>query len=212
MSKALEQLTRGRYADAPALVQATLDESKGVFAWRPVRAAALVALAEIEAEDRVWMTLEEFAAWRATHRIDDMRFGYIRTREAIGMASSRIKALVAGLKGEPVTPISVIEALACAHFSMGLKPPVPAGDVEAFSEWFGPRFGAVEPLARWLKVRGETITDRLRGYDMRDGRRRDRLPEIDMIRAMDWIWRVGPVCPFGIRQPVEIWPGQGVQS
>lgn len=170
--------------------------------WRRVSAAALLALADDG--DRVWMTTEEFVAWRAFMGISGARHTRIRVREMIGMAHTRLKTVMDGGR------INRVESLACAHSLFGLTLPIEEGDSEAFAGWFPARFGAQTPIARYLRFPNNHIGDRIRGYVVKDGKRIPRAPEVDLIRALDWVDVMGPWSPYGEKPVVKAWPGQEV--
>lgn len=194
------------WSDAAELSKSVIAESVGVNCWRPGRAALLQS-----ARDGPWMTAAEFkawvtyqtVAWRKRVRLEGHAAGPPPI-EAIAMANGRKLLLMKGQRSA-----TKIEALAMAHYALGLAQPVPC-DAEAFEAWAVERFGSLYPIGEFLGVKGETLVDRCRGYDIRDGVRRPRAPEPDLIRAMDWCWRVGPFCPYGDPTGIPVWPGQEV--
>ena len=193
--KAIQRAAQGRWSDAETLLGRLAYESARQWSWRPARAGMLVGIQEGPA---VWMTVAEFEAWRARFKLRGAKLFEVTSIGRHRLASIRER-------GEP---ISRVEALACAHYALGLDQPVASGDVEAFAAWAAPRFGAFEALGAWLQVRGDWITDRMRGYDLRGGKRIERTPEGSLIRAMDYVWRVGPSCPYGDRPAARYWPNQ----
>jgi hypothetical protein len=202
----LKGLVAGAYVDTGPVVQAIVKESAYHGAWRPVRAAAILAMAAKENVATSWMTAEEFEALVKAAGMEGRRRGSTeRLREDLGMTSLRRQKLLNGS-----AEASKIEALACAHLSLRFPMPVPAGDCAAFGRWVMPRFGAVEPVADFLGVRGAYILDRVKGFEITRGERRPRSPEPDLIRALDWLWRMGPVNPFGKAPRPPLWPGQEV--
>lgn len=197
--RALERVASNRWPDCADLMHEIAYESQRVRSWRPARAGALVALQK----SRVWMTLDEFENFLANTRLPKLRGKVLSERLEIG--KKRLKAIREG------SPISRVEALACAHYQLGLALPVPAGDVEAFGPWVNARFGAFEAIGNFLGIRGDDITNRIRGYDTRKGGRVPCKPGPQLIRALDWVYRVGPSCPFGDAPDVEYWPGHEYQ-
>jgi hypothetical protein len=165
------------YPGTPELVATIISESKNHPAWRPARAGALMALAE--EQPRIWMTQQQFIDWLDVN-------SWVSRRRKEG--------------------VSKVEALACAHYHARFDVPTPPGDVNAFAIWVNDTFGAARRIGEWLDLTNTIITDRMRGFDIDLGRRRVRAPEIDLIRAMDFVARCGPFVPYGIREPVEYFP------
>lgn len=196
---AIRTVVAGAFEGTQEIVEAVVKESTHLPAWRPVRAAAALALAgEQHRAVNPWMTTAEFADWVAGFRKNDR--GLIQT--AVGIAPSRRKSILDG------APISRTEALAIAHYRAGLPLPLPVGDVAAFGAWVVPRFGPVRALSRTLGLSEDYINDRLNGFDITHSARVIRTPEVSLIRAMDWVWRVGPISPYGRRLPGAAFPGQ----
>ena len=123
--------------------------------------------------------------------------------EAIGLSGTQFRRRLKGAKR-----ITKSEALACSHYLLGWATPVPAGDSAAFADWFYPRFGGTECIGEWLEVRPRALCDRLRGFEVRDGQRIKRGPETSLVRALDWVWRIGPACPYGAVKRAPAWPDQ----
>jgi hypothetical protein len=94
----------------------------------------------------------------------------------------------------------------------GLPLPCPIDSGEAFSEWFAPRFGTAGPVSRALELNPKFIPERLNGYVVRDGAREARSPGSTLLRALDWVWRVGPYSPYGQRLPSAAFPGQHTET
>lgn len=199
-ANAVALATAGCYAGTTALVQGIVDESKFVSAWRPLRAGAILAAAH--AAPRVWMTRDQFADWITVQSFAARRRGDpVKPAEATGISSHQRLSILRGVRAVEKT-----EALACAHYAMQLAMPVPAGDVEGFADWCGRTFGAVNEVTKWLDLPGNYITDRMRGFDVRKGVRHEVAPGAGLIRALDWVARVGPICPYGDLPEVETFP------
>lgn len=193
----VDKVVRGLWPDAKSLVEVVVEESRGISAWRPGRAALLLSAAP-----RVWMTSGQFYAWlHAQNFLHKRTPGAPKPIEAVGIASRRRLAL---LKGD--AQVTKLEALAMAHYAAGIAPPIEPDDVPAFSAWVGEKFGASRQLAAFLEVHQSYIQDRVRGFDIQNTRRIPRLPDITLIRAMDWVLRFGPFCPYGEPADVELFP------
>lgn len=199
------QLAAGLYAEVDGLFLAVVDESSGPYAWRPVRAAALRAIGD-QNGGRTWMTVDEFRRWvdQQTLLAKKAKTG-VKPMEAVGL-SDYLKLKI--FKQE--RQVSKVEALAMAHYAHGRPVPVEPGNAAAFDAWFTPRFGAYSAAAAFLEMRADTLGDRIRGYEIALGQRIPRAPDITLIRALEWIWSVGPFCPYGEQRPPAVWPGQEV--
>lgn len=208
--EAVAVVTEAAWPGSETLVQGILAESVGALAWRPHRAAVIAGT-----ESRCWMTPAEFGTW-----ITEQTWAWRRRAKdgppeprplpAVGInathsSSNRKLHLLRGTRA-----VSKIEALAMAHYAHRFPLPFDVGDVAAFADWFPPRFALAGGIAEWLEYRAVDLTDRLRGFDVRDGQRWARAPEAGLIRALDWVWRVGPFCPYGEPQGRAVWPGQEV--
>lgn len=189
-----------------------LQDSVGRQVWRASRAAIIHGCVR-----RPWMTPAEFDRWIVDQNA--VRRARIRRTkatdeptifEAIGMNSSggrsRKSTLLRG-----VQPFTLVEALACAHYAQGLPLPVQPGDVGGFAAWFEERFHGGAGITDWLGVNHNHVSDRCRGFSLRDGRRVDRAPEIDIIRALDWVWRFGPFCPYGEPAGIDVTGSAGLK-
>lgn len=192
------------YPGTEELVATIVAESQNHPSWRPGRAGALVALAGLE--EHVWMKADEFASW-----VDVNSWAARRRKEgitpiqAIGMSPKRKLQIIRGER-----QALKVEALACAHYAMRLPVPCLPGDVAGFAAWCGRTFGGTNRLSDFLHIKQETITDRIRGFDIVEGERSARLPEIGLIRAMAWVAHAGPFCPYGDPPDIQVWPGQEV--
>lgn len=207
----LQILTAGTWEGTEEAVASLVQESMHKHGWKPVRAGALLNLADLNRKG-VWMTPEEFKTWIGIAKAlaKQRKEPIAVAQHDLGLTKGRIydlqrpeRVALRGLK------ISKMEALACAHYVMGFDHPVPPGDADALSAWFEPRFGNVTNAAAFLDVTDSWLGARLRGWMLSRGNRKVTLPEGFLVRALDWVWRVGPICPYGDRPSVDIWPGQG---
>lgn len=197
---AIEVICAETYEGTREIVDAVVKESMHIPSWRPVRAAALMALGMGEVQ--VWMTTEEFTTWLERNFPLRKRSATIGLAEAIGIGVRRRATLLAG------GAVWKIEALAMAHYAAGLPLPVPVGDVDAFSTWVMQKFGAVRAVTAALDLGPTYVSDRMRGYDINNGGRLVREPEVDIIRALDWVWRMGAFSPYGQRAGAHPFPQQ----
>jgi hypothetical protein len=200
--------TAGTYAGTDKLVTSLIEESKHAHGWRPLRAGILYAQRETAQRnsdaDVIYMTGEQFTSWVAEAKaLAKARGDGLKPSDVLGVSTLVIK----GMKDRGVTSKPI--ALACAHYSVGLPMPIEAGSSRALDDWYRPRFGGTERVAEWLQIAAKTLSNRLRGFELRGGDVRvDREPEAYWVRALDWIHTVGPFCPFGPKPAVDIWPGQ----
>lgn len=140
-----------------------------------------------------WMTTQQFTRWRQEQEIlrkrrkddatvlDQLDVGVIRRRKLT--------------KGE--AQVSAIEALAFAHFALGLDLPFGIADHEAFSEFVRRKFPSLSDIALWLQVDPGTISEQMAG--VRVNRHRETVPApINPIlaRALHWAACVGRVNPW----------------
>lgn len=206
--------TTGTYEGTADLVEILIAESKFAYGWRPVRAAILYALRDMRPDDSdddtVYLTPEQFQTWLAEAKaLAKARGDGLKPADVLGLTAFQIRAMASGYGGKEATGVrSKAIALACAHYAAGMPLPIPAGDAAALDAWFRPRFGGVDRVVQWLGMSKKTLSDRLRGYSLRGEERVTREPEAYLIRALDWLHVVGPVCPYGPKPPVDIWPGQ----
>jgi hypothetical protein len=203
-SPAIDAVTGHTALGTREIVEAIVKESGAIPAWRPVRASAVLAMAAAAApKDHVWMTCEEFAAFADRFFPLQKAGGGVKPlAKHIGVAMKRRRAIIAG------EPVRKIEALACAHYAAGLPLPIAPGDVRAFHEWFHGVFGAARAVGIALGISHGYIPERLAGYELAGGARRARSPDEQLIRALDWMRRMGAVSPYGDRLGVPAWPGQ----
>lgn len=184
-----------------AIAQLEADARNNWPGWRPVTAAALLTLDE---HDRVWMTTEEFIRWREQMGISGSRHTLVKILDLLNMGRLRLNTIMDGGK------ISRVESLACAHALFGLQAPVQPGDSEAFASWIAARFGATGPVAAYLRYPSTGIGDRIKGFKVTGAKRSPRAPEIDLIRALDWVDVMGPWSPYGDKPRGKVWAGQEV--
>lgn len=196
-----ERFTKHLAPGTAAIVKAITDESFGTSGWRPARAGALVAVAD--GESREWMSAAQFSSFIERHGLARKHGAAELLKRELDIGPKRRLNLMVG-----AAKATKIEALAIAHFSLGLERPIPAEDCDAFAVWFGARFGDATEIGAWLGCRGDYISQRIKGFEVMKGHRWDRLPESSLIRALDWVWTVGPVAPFGGRPALKLWPRQ----
>ena len=158
------------------------------------------------------MSLEEFEAWHTRTTIAaggwvaaDRRT-HVPVAEALGMSTNRARGI---LRGE--TPITKTIALACAHVDIGRAVPIPM-ETEAFQAWFSERFVSPHAISKWMEVNYEWLCNMLRGFRMAEGVRVPIKPTMVVVRALDWIWSIGPVVPYGERAPIAVAPGTEPRS
>lgn len=201
----LNELAAGLYADAKPMLESVVSESMGPVAWRPTRAAIQRIHADTVGRE-TWMTPAEFERWMTVEVLMARKAKTkVSAMEAVGL-SPYLKLKI--MRGE--RPVAKSEALAMAHYSAGRDLPTPIGDVEAFAAWFYPRFGSVSEIASWLEIRADYVGDRLRGYDIALGERKERTPDATLLRALDWVWTFGPWCPYGVQVIPTAYPGQEI--
>lgn len=183
------------------IVEKLVLESTYRPAWRPVRALATMAMAAQTVDHRthVWMSTAEFQHWHATHF--EWRRRGPKLKDELGIAKTRRLALRDG------AAVTKIEALAFAHYAAGLPLPCELTP-DDLADWFAPRFSASEGVAAVLHMKADTLLAKMRGYAMKAGVRVAREPDVTLLRALDWVWRVGPFSPYGARIPAPVFPGQ----
>lgn len=192
----LRAFTEDKWGEPEILADAIFAEGSRNPGWRVKRAAMVHAESE-----GVWMTADEFSAWVDGGRLLARRWGAQRPEVAIGLPR---KKRLAYEKGSTQVPKPV--ALACAHWAFNLAPP-PIETSAQLDAWFAPRFGDVPAVEAWLDMSKGLLGDYLRGWQSRAGGRVAREPYPVLIRALDWVWKKGPVLPYGNR-PVSVFPGQ----
>lgn len=213
--EAAAEAAEGCWEGTADLVEAFTLESRHVYGWRPLRAALLLAREDAEraaiSDQKGGMSGPEFAAWmkeaKAVLKVRGLAHGssYTAVEEALGIGPDTRRSFARN--GAPK-----LVALACAHVLFGFALPVPPEDPEAFDAWYRPRFMTAASVADWLQVDGGWIGARLSGFETLKGERVERLPPAYLIRALDWLWRMGPVSPYGQKAAVPIWPGQDVAA
>lgn len=198
MGDALARVSLTTYPGTHDLAESLVNDSMREQAWRPVRAMAIRARETRAANSGLtWMTTEEFNAWMDT-------FTRYRRQGActnVGITAGRRRAIMGG---EKITPA---EALAVAHFRAGL--PLPC-DLEAadFKAWFMPRFAGLTAICETLAIKPKTLASYLHGYSIDHGQRIARKPARAVVRALDWVWKVGPFSPYGERPGAPLFPSQ----
>lgn len=152
--------------------------------------AASQAVARSRDPGGSWMTPDQFAQWCERFFPSGRQIGDAMER-AIGVPKRAAK-----MRRDGLIVISKTEALACAHYAMGFPVPTPPGNTEAFAEWLASRFVAANAVNGWLELSGGYVANRVRGFVLRDGVRHPAPADVGMIRALDWVYRVGPVVPW----------------
>ncbi|MBU0801377.1 MAG: hypothetical protein KKA05_10320 [Alphaproteobacteria bacterium] len=189
--RSIQRLVAGTTPNTRPLLEALLAESTYPANWKPLRAAMEIMV--VEDHGRVWMSPEQLTTWKAEAKALCRARGLPTTRihDHIGMSAAMLKVRCAGS-----VPVTKLESLACAHFAFGLDLPIAAGDARAFADWFRPLFGGTTQVSRWLGIDHDMIDARMAGFAIRGGKRFERSPEIGMIRALDWLIRIGPITPY----------------
>lgn len=204
-TRAIKEMTHRTWDGTAPLMTVIAEESQYGECWRPVRAAAALALAARDVEPgHVWMTTDEFRHFldKVIGRGRKQGTGTERLMEMVSIGYARRHYILNG------SPIHKVEALACAHASLGLPLPIPAEQHALFGAWLHEFFGEVAPVAAALEVDPRTLHRRVAGFSNDRGVRRACEPEAQIIRAMDWLWRVGNVSPFGKRPLAPPFPSQ----
>lgn len=158
--------------------------------WRPVRAAAVKAMRYTEAPPAVHMTTEEFTAWLERHSMTG-RGSRANLQEQVAISKERKLFILEGAR------IKKVEALAMAHFALGLRPPVPAGNAGMFKRFVTENFGRPVGLTKVLEVEANSIRQKMEGFRLVRGVAMPRPTDIGLIRAIDWVRRFGPYSPYG---------------
>lgn len=203
---AILTVVKGAHPGTAELIEALVRESIYGPHWRPIRSAAVMAMAVSAAGDHVWMTTAEFDAWKAMHFPDRRRGATSGLMRVLDMGKGRLASIRAG------SPVKKWEALACAHYALGLPLPIESGNPEVFARWIVETFGATVSIAGAAGLAKDRIADRMSGRELCRGVSVKREPEEAMIRALDWIRRVGPFSPYGQRAQAEAFPGQRVRG
>lgn len=205
---AAADLAKGTWEGTEALVLTLANESTHARGFRPLRAAVLAAIRDIKpvsGEEPIYMTATEFTAWRVTAKAVALAREDGNYLDRIDI--SDFQARKYAREGAPK-----IIALACAHYLLGLPLPIQPDDPRAFEEWFRPRFGGTERVAEWMQVSAAWLGNRMNGFEILKGQRIERVPSVSLIRALDWLSIVGPVCPYGEKTPLVLWPGQDLSE
>lgn len=200
---ALAVLVDGSWTGTEGLVRQIMDESRHAEGWRPGRAALMTAALDAPPIDGPYLTPEQFADWKVMAKALAKAKGWEKPEPALGLTPQQLRLL----RARGVT--SKAQALAMAHYLCGLPMPVPAGDSDALQAWYRPRFGGTERVAAWLDMDDRVLADRLRGFSLQKQGRTPRPPEPWLVRALAWLWRMGPYCPYGPKAPITgVWPSQ----
>lgn len=194
--------TEGCWEGTRDMVGAVVHESRNRTSWKPHRAALAHVMA---GQPGVHMLPSEFFLWRKMARklarllgreetpMDDIGFTTHRYNDLGSESRTKRRGLV----------ISRIEALACAHYVLGFEKPCdPAG----LKDWFWPRFGAMTHICAWLDTDPTEFSGQIEGSYVKDGVRQQVVASGALIRALDWVHRFGPVCPYGERPDVVTFP------
>lgn len=201
---AVQEAAAGCWPGTEELIAALVAESRHKGAWKPVRAAVLTSTA---GPGEQHMTTDQFALWKKQARalakitgrtekpVDDLGMNAKRFAELGNANRQRTKKIY----------VSRSEALGCAHYLMGLDKPCTPAELR---DWFWERFGALAHVHPFLDMQAQAFASRINGYWIDDGVRKDVTPEGHFIRALDWIWRFGPINPYGDRPAVAFWPEQ----
>lgn len=195
---AMQRAFYGAWGDAAVLGLALQSESMNQPGWKPLRAAVLHAQADLG--PRVWMTAGELVRWR----IEQQALDKVRKRprgsadRATGLNAAKVRNIVAGL------PVRKVTALACAHYALDL--PLPPADLLA---WYASRFALAQPVYQWLEMGAETFGQQVRGFKIHHGARIEAPASEAFLRALAWLDRMGPICPYGERAPITAFPPGG---
>lgn len=135
-----------------------------------------------------WMAPEQFAAIWATHF--HRAIARPSGAQAVGIGKEVADRIMSGER-----PIKKVEALAVAHFLLGL--PAPGG---CFADWFTARFGLAGPeVSAWLELPARRGVGRpVPGMNLEACLAGDP-PNVALVRALDWLYRAGPLTPFEAR-------------
>ena len=191
------RLAVGCWTGTQAAFMAVYRASRGPHTWHAARAA----IEHVTAPDRVWMRPEEY-----TQALNDQRH-FNRSRDhgemwgALGISQDTSDRMRSGQR-----PMRKHEAIVVAHVRLRL--PVPdLYDREVFQAYVADRFGASADLDAWLELPGNCIADVVRGFKMGGGVRQARPVTEGLIRALDWVDRMGPVpAPYGDRTAAAPFP------
>lgn len=201
---AVKKAAEGCWEGTDKLIAVLVEESRHKGAWRASRAAVLRSL---DPFDGVHMTPAEFSTWRKQARALAKITGRDETPvQDLGMHPKRFAELGSQERFRNRNMrVSRDEAMACAHYLTGLPKPC---TVEELPAWFWPRFGSFATVAPFLSLDARTVAARINGYMIVNDERRIVTPDGSFLRALDWLWRFGPVHPYGERHSVPLWPGQ----
>jgi hypothetical protein len=189
----IAKLTKDSWQGTAAMIEKVMAESSHARRWTPTRSAVL---ATTVANRVLWMTPAQFNDFLLAQDFLAKKKGTPKPVDALGLKAVKMDYL------RGARAVTKVHALAMAHFAAGLPMPIEPENTEAFDQWFTERFGQAAPVTAFLDVSQSYITDRLRGFDITTKGRAVRLPSAALIRALDWVLRFGPFCPYG--EPVEL--------
>lgn len=193
----IAKLTKDSWRGTAPMIEKVMAESSHAPRWTPTRSAIL---ATTVATGVLWMTPDQFNDFLLAQDFLAKKKGTPKPIDALGLKAVKLDYL------RGVRAISKVHALAMAHFAAGLPMPIEPEKTEAFDIWFTTRFGQAAPVTAFLDVAQCYITDRLRGFDITTKGRAVRLPSAALIRALDWVLRFGPFCPYGERVELITFP------
>jgi hypothetical protein len=201
----LAELDKGAWPGTADLLEQIAAESRFAYTWKPMRAALLIAARDLQPHEGPIWSGDRFAQWEAEAKLLAKARGDGRPRDRLGFTADQARKM----RAEGVEKVRV---LACAHYTLGLPQPVPAGDVRTFEDWFYPRFKSANAVAPWLGVSVPFLNDRLRGFATKGADRTPREPEAWLIRALDWVATVGPLMPYPDKPSPAVWPDQDLDE
>ena len=198
MSKKIA-LPTASWPDTEDLVKTLLTERRGSHqGWRPITAAMQIT----QRTEQPWMTAEQFDAWYKTSRAKERAaYSALRASDKNTPRSPLPHQILEVNKIYPVRwrhgdlPIPKPVALACAHYALNYEISY-ENEPEAISAWFAEHGLQATPAARWLGINSNLIEAALRGFRVRAGQRIPYKPRAYMLRALDWMVRVGPFVPY----------------
>lgn len=203
----LSRLALNTQPGTDRLLQAVVDESKGMPTWRPLRAVMDAELAD--RAGRIWMTTDQFETWRREQEIlRRRRKDPINALDAVGIGKTRRRTLLHGRD-----TATRCEALACAHYAGRMEVPIDLESHEAFADLIETYFGGVKRVSAWLGVDHNHMANQMRGFRLNNRKERVATPlDVTIVRGLDWIVRVGAFCPYGEPRSPETFTGKGDAS
>lgn len=202
--KSVEEAAAGCWEGTDELIAHVVKESLHKGAWRPARASLMAALADPGDQH---MSAAQFGLWKKqARRLANLQKRTEKPEEDMGIPLNRFYEMSSpSRRASKGVYTSRAEAMACAHYLLGYpKPCTPEG----LREWFNPRFGAMPGVLDAIGLESTAFAARLNGYWIDDGVKKIVVAEGYFIRALDWIWRFGPVNPYGAPPALAFWPGQ----